>query len=86
MRTEENFCVYAIQSTVSNRVYVGQTDNMERRLREHNDGRVKSTKREVPWKILSVEVFDERSEARWCENSLKRSKGKRADWLKKNQV
>jgi len=45
MNDEKNaFCVYAIQSEVSKRVYVGQTDNLETRLREHNNGRVKSTR------------------------------------------
>ena len=79
------FCVYAIQSELSNRIYLGQTDDLSRRLNEHNDGRVKSTKNEAPWKILAVESFHKRSEARWCESCLKRSRGKRFEWLKINR-
>ena len=81
----ERFCVYAIQSKVSNRIYVGQTGNLSRRLNEHNDGRVKSTKNEGPRKILAVEFFHERSADRWCESCLKRSRGKRFEWLGKNR-
>jgi len=54
---DKKFCVYAIQSELSNRIYVGQTDDLSRRLNEHNVGRVKSTKKEAPWKILAVELF-----------------------------
>ena len=80
------FCVYAIQSEVVNRVYVGHTDNLERRFKEHNDGRVKSTKADIPWKILTIEYFNSRSQARWCENSLKKSKGKRLKWLANKRI
>ena len=79
------FCVYAIQSEVSNRIYVGQTDDLSRRLNEHNDRRVKSTKNGAPWKILALEFFHERSDARWCESCLKRSRGKRFEWLETNR-
>ena len=86
MNDERRLCVYAIQSEVSNRVYVGQTDDLDRRLKEHNHGRAKSTKHEAPWKILAVEFFYERSKARWCESCLKKSRGKRLEWLGKNRV
>ena len=70
------FCVYAIQSDVSGGVYIGQTDDLGRRLIEHNAGRVKFAKHEAPWKILAIEYFHQRSRARWCERCLKRSRGK----------
>ena len=82
---KRKFCVYAIQSEVSDKIYLGQTDHLERRFKEHNNGRVKSTRAEVPWKILAVEFFNDRSQARWCESSLKRSKGKRLKWLNRNK-
>lgn len=80
------FYVNAIESEVSNRIYVGQTDNLERRFKEYNEGRVEFTKGEVPWNILAVEFFQERSQSRWYENCLKRSKGKHLEWLKKNRI
>ncbi len=50
-------CVYAIESEVSNRIYVGQTDDLERRLKEHNERRVRSAKYEAPWRNLAVEFI-----------------------------
>ena len=86
MNFKRGFYCYAIQSEISNRVYIGQTDDLYRRLKEHNDGRVKSTKQEIPWKILAIEFFYERSKARWCEGCLKKSRGKRFEWVGKNRV
>ena len=83
---KRKFCVYAVQSDVTGRVYVGHTDDIGRRLNEHNDRRVKSTKHEAPWKVVAIEYFYERSQARWCESCLKRSKGKRLNWVSKNRV
>ena len=65
------FCVYAIQSELSDRIYIGQTDSLLRRIEEHNAGRVKSTKDQRPWKILAGEIFKSRAGARWRENCLK---------------
>ena len=75
------FWVYGIQSELSGRVYIGQTDSLLRRLEEHNADRVKSTKDQRPWKILAVELFKSRDDARWRENYLKRSRGKKEKWL-----
>ena len=80
------FCVYAIRSEVSSRIYIGQTDRLERRLEDHNKGRVKSTRQEMPWKLVATEFFIQRSGARWLESSLKRSRGKRLEWLDKNKL
>jgi predicted GIY-YIG superfamily endonuclease len=38
------YYVYAISSLVRNYIYVGLTDNIERRLSEHNTGKNKTTK------------------------------------------
>ena len=74
--------VYAIKSSSSGRIYIGQTENFERRLVEHNTGRVSSTSRDRPWVLLKAEEFDTRAEARWAERQLKASTGRREKWLK----
>lgn len=51
-----NYIVYAIKSEVDNRVYVGFTDNLERRLSEHNEGKTKSTKGYLPWDLIYSEI------------------------------
>ena len=75
------FWVYGIQSELSGRIYIGQTDLLQRRIEEHNAGKVKSTKDQRPWKILAVEIFKSRNDARWRENCLKKSKGQREKWI-----
>ena len=76
-----DFKVYAIRSLTSNRIYVGQTANFERRLDAHNAGRVNSTQQDCPWELLKMDSFDTRSEARWFERQLKSSLGRRQKWL-----
>ena len=73
--------VYAIVSSSSGRIYIGQTENIGRRLLEHNLGRVRSTRLGTPWTLLKTEEFDTRADARWAERQLKASKGRRERWL-----
>jgi putative endonuclease len=75
------YTVYAIRSKVDGRIYVGFTDNPERRLREHNSGKTKSTKGYVPWESFYTETVPTRVEARNREKYLKSGCGK--EFLKK---
>ena len=75
------FWVYAIQSEFSGRIYMGQTCSLQRRIEEHNAGRVVSTQDQRPWKILAVEKFKSRNDAGWRENCLKKSRGQREKWI-----
>ena len=75
------FWVYGIQSELSGWIYIGQTDLLQRRVEEHNAGKVKSTKDQRPWKILAVEIFKSRNDSRWGENCLKKSRGQREKWI-----
>ena len=52
------YCVYAIQSETTGRLYIGQADLLQRRMEEHNKCRVKSTKHERPWKLVAIEYFE----------------------------
>jgi putative endonuclease len=42
------FYVYILRSSKDGKRYVGMTENLERRMNEHESGRVKSTKTDVP--------------------------------------
>jgi len=83
---DRRYCVYAIQSETTGRLYIGQTDLLERRIEEHNKGGVKSTKHESLWKLVAIGYFEKRSDARWAETRFKKSKRSRLDWLSKNKV
>jgi putative endonuclease len=66
--------VYVLQSDRAGKRYIGHTQNLDMRLREHNSGRVKSTKAGLPWRVVAHKEYLSRSEARWVERTLKRSK------------
>jgi len=66
--------VYVLYSDRTGRHYIGHTSDLDRRLREHNAGRVKSTKAGLPWRMIVYKKYVSRSEARWVERSLKHSK------------
>ena len=83
---DKSYCVYAIKSAVTDRINIGYSNCLERRLREHNYGRVKSTKFEIPWDLLALEYVEHQARARWLERSLKKSKGMRSKWLKKSEI
>jgi len=68
--------VYVIQSKADRRLYVGLTQNIERRVSEHNSGLVFSTKGYRPWGVVYSEEAKDRIEARKREKYLKSGCGK----------
>jgi putative endonuclease len=70
------YFTYVLQSLKDNRIYVGLTEDVERRLKQHNAGYNRSTKAYLPWKLLLVEEFELRTEARAKEIYYKSGVGK----------
>jgi putative endonuclease len=70
------FFVYSICSAERNYIYVGLTDNPERRIGQHNAGYEKTTRAYAPFSILLIESFPTRLEARALEKYLKSGVGK----------
>jgi putative endonuclease len=70
------YIVYAIKSINRNYIYVGLTNNLERRFLEHNLGYNKTTKPYRPFRILFFEEVSGRIEARRREKYLKSGIGK----------
>ena len=68
--------VYAIKSLSRNYIYVGMTNDLERRIAEHNNGENKSTKAYRPFKLIYSETFPDRISARAKEKYLKSGIGK----------
>jgi putative endonuclease len=65
------FYVYILQSLSNGSYYKGCTDNLERRLGEHNSGKEHSTKRYLPWRMVWFTTKPTLSEARILEKKLK---------------
>jgi putative endonuclease len=61
---------------MNEKLYIGHTENLERRLNEHNTNQSKSTKGKGPWKILFSKEFLTRSDASKLEYKLKRIKNR----------
>ena len=68
--------IYAIQSQVDKRLYVGISENVIRRVKEHNLGQVFSTRGYRPWILVYTEKVKNRLEARKREKYFKSGFGK----------
>jgi len=66
-----SFYVYILQSEADNSLYIGQTANVDERLKRHNQGRATYTKVKKPWKLLYSESFESRASAVRREAELK---------------
>ena len=71
------FCVYVLESVQSNELYIGYTNNLTRRLAEHNNGTEVATKRYMPWKCIHCEHSVLEEDARRREGYLKTTQGRR---------
>jgi len=68
--------VYAIKSQSRNYIYVGMTQNFDRRLQEHNNGKEITTRPYRPFKLLFLRGYPNRIEARKGEKYYKSGIGK----------
>ena len=71
------FIVHILQSTVTNRYYVGSTHDLQLRLAHHNDGWSRSTKSGRPWRIVYREEHPDKASACRREQQIKRQKSRR---------
>ena len=62
------------------RLYIGYTNNMNRRLDEHNRGLNRSPRSHRPWQLAYCEVYRSEKDARIRERKLKQ--GQTRSWLK----
>ncbi len=78
------FWVYVIRSESSGRLYVGHTNDLDGRVRQHNNpetNRSQYTKKDPgPWVLVRAEEFGSRREAMARERLLKSGQGR--VWLK----
>lgn len=65
------FYVYLLQSKKQNYTYIGSTPDLKRRLKEHNQNMVRSTKPYTPFNLVYYEAFSEEKLARQREKRLK---------------
>ena len=66
---------YILISLKDKKKYIGSTINLDRRLKEHFNGLVKSTKGRRPFKLFGFRIFDCIKEAAEFEFKYKKSHG-----------
>ncbi|MBW6492253.1 MAG: GIY-YIG nuclease family protein [Lentimicrobium sp.] len=70
--------VYIIKSLKDQKFYIGETTDLNRRLFEHNQGWVKSTRYRVPFVLVHSEEVESREIALKREKQIKSFKGGQA--------
>ena len=71
------FYVYALVSQNDRKLYVGYTEDLRKRISEHNRGKVTSTRYRVPFKLIYYEACRNKADALHRERYLKTAYGKR---------
>jgi putative endonuclease len=71
------YYVYVLKSGKDGNFYVGYTNNIKRRLDDHNDGKVPSTQHRIPLKLVYWEGCLNQQDATKREKYLKTAWGKR---------
>ncbi|MCC5908500.1 MAG: GIY-YIG nuclease family protein [Balneolaceae bacterium] len=78
------YFVYILRSQSTHRHYYGHSGNLEERLKDHNSGKVRSTKGGRPWELIYHEEFETKSEAFRRELFFKSIEGYR--FLKQRKI
>jgi putative endonuclease len=71
------FYVYILKSLLNGRFYVGHSDDLAQRVREHDLGMCLYTRRWRPWELVHTEQFETRSAAMKREREIKKRKSRK---------
>lgn len=73
------YIVYILRSIKKpDQLYIGYTENLEKRLVNHNQGLTISTKPYLPWEIIFYEVYKDKRDAQRREKYFKTTPGRKA--------
>ena len=74
--------VYYLYSQKRNIFYIGKTNNLARRIKEHNNGNELFTKTGTPWKLIAYIELNNSVESSRMETKLKKTKNKKyQEWF-----
>jgi len=65
------FYVYMLRSKKDLNLYTGSTGDLKKRFKEHNSGKVFSTKYRAPFELIYYEAYRAEKDARDREHNLK---------------
>ena len=70
------YYVYILHSLSKDRYYIGYSENPDRRILEHNSGKVTSTRLYRPWVKMYTEAYDTEVSAIRREREIKLKKSR----------
>ena len=70
------YFVYILYSPKVDRLYIGVTNDIDRRLEQHNSGGSNYTRGKGPWYIVYKEEYENKSEALKREREIKNWKSR----------
>lgn len=65
------YYVYVLKSKKDRLNYIGSTNDLRKRLNEHNSGKSYSTMKRRPFEIVYYEAYKSEKDARYREKNLK---------------
>ena len=71
------FTLYILYSSRLDKYYLGYTNDMSRRISEHNRIKGKFTDAGIPWEVVYTETFSTREEAAERESFIKGRKSRK---------
>ncbi|MBV6511818.1 MAG: hypothetical protein FMNOHCHN_01304 [Ignavibacteriaceae bacterium] len=75
---------YILKSLINGKHYFGSCASTQERLKQHNAGKVRSSKANRPYEMIYFESFETRSEAYRREMFFKTLEGR--NWLRKQNI
>ncbi|MFH1656969.1 MAG: GIY-YIG nuclease family protein [bacterium] len=73
------FYLYILKSQLNLSFYIGSCHDIKKRIKLHNQGLVKSTKRYIPWNIIYIESYNDLKSAKKRELQIK-------SWKKRSAI
>jgi putative endonuclease len=71
------YYIYILYSLKNDRYYIGQCEDIDKRLQRHNKGGIPSTRPFKPWELVYTETFGTRNEAMAREKEIKGKKSRK---------
>lgn len=72
---KDMFYVYVLKSEKDNKLYIGYTADLKRRIFEHNTKIEQSTKSRAPFQLIYYEAYLSQKDAKYRESQLKKFSG-----------